>query len=94
MKNIAVKKTEKKGKGIFAGKNFKKGDRMKRKQNFKLDKAVQRSKARNKGKHFIKFCPKCRSTETDIDASMFEAWSRCTRCGFRARSFPEKERKS
>ncbi len=67
---------------------------MKRNQNLKLDKVMQSSKARNKGKFFIKFCPKCRGTETDIDASMFEAWSRCMRCGFRVRSFPEEERKT
>jgi hypothetical protein len=56
------------------------------------DKIIEKGKKMGRKRSFVKFCPNCGSTRTDIDATLSEPWDRCLQCGFRSRSFPEKER--
>lgn len=63
----------------------------------KIDKLILKAKkkSKDKKKKWVRYCPKCRSTDVALWGQLAESgfWYRCRKCSYHASSFPEKAKK-
>lgn len=61
----------------------------------KSDKLILKAKEKGRKKQWIRYCPKCRSTDVTLYGQLVDTgfWYKCRKCGYHAASFPEKAAK-